>query len=352
MFRRSVRERRDYLYRKSLEDKEKAQLDKRRRLRAAIQGPCSMLVGWLVSHAAAGKPIPTELRSEAHQLQRDLAFDDENSISTAFNKDYHVSNSDTEYKDSRDDEYRFAGSKDPKILLTTSRDPSSRLNMFAKVRYSPDIGLFWLASGAEAAVSQLPAHESRKPCYGRGAALVLHLHYAWLCFSLSSCVAQQMHLISLSSTNIAASLVDALFAATAYLTAAVDGLVVCHMPYGPTAYFSLANVVMRHDIPDAGTMSEAYPHLIFNGFSTGLGERVTNILKYLFPVPKDDSKRVVTFSNDADYISFRFLTWPTQYHLLLLTSAYLGIMSSQRRGSTLSWQRLALGLKWNVRHQR
>jgi len=30
-----------------------------------------------------------------------------------------------------------------------------------------------------------------------------------------------------------------------------------------------------------------------------------NILKYLFPVPKEDSRRVVTFANTDDYISFR-----------------------------------------------
>ena len=46
------------------------------------------------------------------------------------------------------------------------------------------------------------------------------------------------------------------------------------MPYGPTAYFTLSNVVMRHDIPNAGTMSEAYPHLIFNNFSSAVGKRV------------------------------------------------------------------------------
>jgi hypothetical protein len=28
----------------------------------------------------------------------------------------------------------------------------------------------------------------------------------------------------------------------------VDGLVISHMPYGPTAYFGLLNVVTRHDI--------------------------------------------------------------------------------------------------------
>ena len=55
----------------------------------------------------------------------------------------------------------------------------------------------------------------------------------------------------------------------------VDGLVVCHLPYGPTASFSISNTVMRHDIPDVGTMSEAFPHLIFHNFKTKLGERVS-----------------------------------------------------------------------------
>lgn len=115
-----------------------------------------------------------------------------------------------------------------------------------------------------------------------------------------------------------------------------DGLVVCHLPFGPTAYFTLYNVVMRHDVPDIGTMSEAFPHLIFHNFTTRLGKRVSieqtfihvvllcffigcvysnnsnnlvtqvsSILKYLFPVPKEDSRRVITFANQEDFISFR-----------------------------------------------
>ena len=36
-------------------------------------------------------------------------------------------------KASIDDEYKWAGVEDPKIMITTSRDPSSRLKMFAKV---------------------------------------------------------------------------------------------------------------------------------------------------------------------------------------------------------------------------
>lgn len=54
-------------------------------------------------------------------------------------------------------------------------------------------------------------------------------------------------------------------------------------------------------------MSEAYPHLIFHNFTTTLGARCTNILKYLFPVPKEESKRVMTFANQDDTVSFRYL---------------------------------------------
>lgn len=78
------------------------------------------------------------------------------------------------------------------------------------------------------------------------------------------------------------------------------------MPYGPTAYFGLSNVVLRHDLKEkTDPVSEAYPHMIFNNFNTKLGDRVSDILKYLFPLPKVDTKRIMTFSNEEDYISFR-----------------------------------------------
>ena len=84
-----------------------------------------------------------------------------------------------------------------------------------------------------------------------------------------------------------------------------DSMVISHLPYGPTAYFSLSNVVMRHDIPNVGPVQEVYPHLIFHNFTTKLGKRLESILKYLFPVPKPDSKRVMSFVNSEDYVSFR-----------------------------------------------
>uniref|UniRef100_A0A4W5R780 IMP U3 small nucleolar ribonucleoprotein 4 n=1 Tax=Hucho hucho TaxID=62062 RepID=A0A4W5R780_9TELE len=65
---------------------------------------------------------------------------------------------------------------------------------------------------------------------------------------------------------------------------------------------------MRDDVPDIGTMSEAYPHLIFHNFSSRLGQR------YLFPVPKEDSRRVITFANQEDFISFRHHTYKKTDH--------------------------------------
>lgn len=62
--------------------------------------------------------IPTDLQKGAIQLQRTLEWDDDASELVTSHED---------------DEYKWAGVEDPKIVITTSRDPSSRLKMFAKV---------------------------------------------------------------------------------------------------------------------------------------------------------------------------------------------------------------------------
>lgn len=84
-------------------------------------------------------------------------------------------------------------------------------------------------------------------------------------------------------------------------------MIITHFPLGPTLYLGLKNVVLRHDLKTEklDAVSKQNPHLIFNNFSTPLGERVSNILKHLFPVPKHDSKKVITFSNNSDLISVR-----------------------------------------------
>ncbi len=74
--------------------------------------------------------------------------------------------------------------------------------------------------------------------------------------------------------------------------------------------FSLSQV-LRHDLGakrEVGTLSEAAPHLILDNFTSKLGARVATILKHLLPPPRLDAKRVLTFANRGDYISFRHHT--------------------------------------------
>ena len=64
-----------------------------------------------------GKSIPTELRKEATGLRKEMETDD-----IVHEKP----------KNHIDDEYQNAGLLDPKLAITTSRDPSSRLKKFAQ----------------------------------------------------------------------------------------------------------------------------------------------------------------------------------------------------------------------------
>lgn len=62
MLRRQTRLRKEYLYRKSLEAREKTAFEKKQALKTALQ---------------EGRAIPTELRKEADALRRELVFDED-----------------------------------------------------------------------------------------------------------------------------------------------------------------------------------------------------------------------------------------------------------------------------------
>ncbi|XP_069330089.1 U3 small nucleolar ribonucleoprotein protein IMP4 isoform X1 [Eulemur rufifrons] len=265
MLRREARLRREYLYRKAREEAQRSAQERKEKVRRALE---------------ENRLIPTELRREALALQGSLEFDDAGGEGVIG----HV-----------DDEYRWAGVEDPKVMITTSRDPSSRLKMFAKELKLVFPGAQRMNRGRHEVGALVRA------CKANGVTdlLVIHEH---------------------RGTPV--------------------GLIVSHLPFGPTAYFTLCNVVMRHDIPDLGTVSEAKPHLITHGFSSRLGKRVSlesrgqgwglgtrpgiaapslvpqvsDILRYLFPVPKDDSHRVITFANQEDYISFRHHVYKKMDH--------------------------------------
>ncbi|KAJ2841934.1 snoRNA-binding rRNA-processing protein imp4, partial [Coemansia brasiliensis] len=236
--RRQARLRREYLYKKSLETQERQTFEKKQKLKEALR---------------EGRAIPTELQNEAEELNQALKFDE----------------AQTTFESTQDDEYARAGIYDPKVVVTTSRDPSSRLQQFAKEM-------------------RLVFPNAQR--INRGNYVIREV--------VETCKANEVtDLVIVHETR-----------------GQPDGLIVSHFPYGPTVHFTLYNVVLRHDIKDQGNVSEAYPHLIFENFSSHLGNRIRNVLKYLFPVPKADSKRVMTFANDSDFISFRHHVFAKSAH--------------------------------------
>jgi U3 small nucleolar ribonucleoprotein protein IMP4 len=244
MLRRQARFRREYLYRKANEGKKRKIQDKKDRIKLCLE---------------ENLPIHTDLKRGALDIQRKLEWEDKGpELAVAMGTEVGGGGS------SHEDEYRWAGVEDAKIMITTSRDPSFRQKMIVK-----ELRLIFPNSQR----------------MNRGNYEMKQLLHACRANDVTDFVVVHEH------------------------RGVPDSVVVCHLPYGPSAYFTMTDVVMRHDVPDIGTMSEQYPHLIFHNFKTALGIRVSNILKYLFPVPKVDSRRVITFANHDDYISFRHHTY-------------------------------------------
>ncbi|XP_066353319.1 uncharacterized protein [Miscanthus floridulus] len=242
MIRRRIRDRRRYLYSKSVEASQRALFEKKRRIRAVLE---------------EGNPIPTELRNEEHELRRQIDLEDQEPRGA----EQGVNN-----------EYATASVREPKILLTTSRNPSAALTQFVK---------------------KLKVVFPMSQRMNRGGQVISEIVESCRSHDITDLILVHEH------------------------CGQPDGLIVSHLPNGPTAYFGLLNVVTRHDIKGRNAMekmSEAYPHLVLDNFSTQfgnslfvfrIGERTAIILKHLFPMPKPDSKRIITFANRDEYISFR-----------------------------------------------
>ncbi|KAK3090283.1 hypothetical protein FSP39_010615 [Pinctada imbricata] len=85
-----------------------------------------------------------------------------------------------------------------------------------------------------------------------------------------------------------------------------NGLVMSHLPDGPTAHFKLSSLRLSTEIRRAGDMSQHRPEVILNNFNTRLGHSVGRMLASLFHHdPQFSGRRVVTFHNQRDFIFFR-----------------------------------------------
>ncbi|KAK0720737.1 anticodon-binding protein [Lasiosphaeris hirsuta] len=239
MIRKQARQRRDYLYRKATLLRDAEVSEKRAALRASL---------------ASGRALDPEIANDK-ELRKDYDYDVGRDVNPDENLDV-------------DDEYsELSGVVDPRILVTTSRDPSSRLMSFSK-----EFRLI-LPTGIRLNRGNLVLPELVRSAQSERLSDVILLHEH---------------------------------------RGTPTAITISHFPHGPTLMCSLHNVVLRADIPRSvkGTVSESYPHLIFENFTTPLGKRLEKILKHLWP-PRDTTalknvgNRVITFVNQDDCIEFR-----------------------------------------------
>uniref|UniRef100_A0A914HZP7 Brix domain-containing protein n=1 Tax=Globodera rostochiensis TaxID=31243 RepID=A0A914HZP7_GLORO len=71
-----------------------------------------------------------------------------------------------------------------------------------------------------------------------------------------------------------------------------NGIVLCHLPDGPTAFFKINSLQYSKQIKDVGESTDHYPELILTNFTTRLAKTISRM-------------RVVTFHNQRDYVFFR-----------------------------------------------
>lgn len=72
---------------------------------------------YLSHDSSVDQAIPTEIRSEARKLKHEIDLDVQDVTETP----------------SIDDEYANLGHREPKVCVSTSRDPSSRLDLYSHV---------------------------------------------------------------------------------------------------------------------------------------------------------------------------------------------------------------------------
>ncbi len=91
-----------------------------------------------------------------------------------------------------------------------------------------------------------------------------------------------------------------------YTAPQINGMLLVHLPDGPTAHFRLSNLKLGRDIKGHGRATAHKPELILNHFDTRLGHRVGRMFASLFPQdPQFRGRRVVTFHNQRDFIFVR-----------------------------------------------
>lgn len=87
----------------------------------------------------------------------------------------------------------------------------------------------------------------------------------------------------------------------------VNGLLLIHLPNGPTAHFKVSNVKLTKDLKRSlNDFTSHRPEVILTNFTTRLGTTIGRMLGAIFHYePQFRGRRAVTFHNQRDYIFFR-----------------------------------------------
>jgi len=84
------------------------------------------------------------------------------------------------------------------------------------------------------------------------------------------------------------------------------GMVVIHLPAGPTAFFRISSVKYCKNIKNRAQYTSHKPEIVMNNFRTRLGLSIGRLFTSLFQFNPDfKGRRVVTFHNQRDYIFVR-----------------------------------------------
>lgn len=85
-----------------------------------------------------------------------------------------------------------------------------------------------------------------------------------------------------------------------------SGLVVVHLPIGPTFHFTITNWYEGKAIPGHGRPTSHIPELILNNFTTPLGLLTAHLFRSMYPsTPELQGRQVVTLHNQRDFIFLR-----------------------------------------------
>lgn len=85
-----------------------------------------------------------------------------------------------------------------------------------------------------------------------------------------------------------------------------SGMVIVHLPVGPTFHFSISNWYESKQLPGHGRPTNHIPELILNNFVTPLGLLTAHLFRSLYPSnPEFQGRQVVTLHNQRDFIFLR-----------------------------------------------